>query len=256
MDYSEMKATKESRSDKIKDAVSSAVKNATSKSSSGTRKKSSSSSKSGSSTRKTGSSSSTRSTGTRKTSSSSRSTKTKSSSTSAKKSTTKNNSLNDAVEKAVNKTSANTTRIIKTKAKRQIKKSFKGIGLGWILIAIFLVVGLVGGYIGARYVCRFDVYEMQTYENGQADITIGLDEDITSYQELGVKCIAFGKDISHKFTVKYYYRDDLTEDEVEVTGVDVTQPGIYYAVYSVPTVKYKMVKLIRNIIIMREEDNG
>ena len=124
-------------------------------------------------------------------------------------------------------------------------------GLGWIVVGLCLVVGLVGGFFTTKYICRFDTYEMVAYENGEYDIIIGEDEDVKKYNELGIRCKSFGKDIVD-YSIEYYYRNDLTEDEVKVNEVDPLKEGIYYAVYKVNNFKYKSVKLIRNIIVTKE----
>ena len=49
---------------------------------------------------------------------------------------------------------------------------------------------------------------------------------------------------------------DETQDEVKVDKVDETKEGIYYAVYTSPAKKYSTVKLIRNIFVLKGEDNG
>ena len=136
------------------------------------------------------------------------------------------------------------------------------INIGLILMSIAysifvdpnnLIIGGVGGFFAHKYAFAGDVYQMVAYENGSTDVYIGSDEDLQTYTELGVKCIAFGKDVSSECTVKYYYRADLTQDQVEVSEVDETKPGIYYAVYSNTSKKYKSVTLIRNIIVLGEE---
>ena len=137
---------------------------------------------------------------------------------------------------------------------RKIKKTFKKSALMWIIVGLVLVVSAVGSFFACKYIFASDTYEMVSYANGEVDVYIGADEDVKNYEELGVKCISFGKDFSDKFTVKYYYRDDLTEKEVEVSEVDETIPGIYYAVYESPAKKFKSVKLIRNIIVTGVED--
>lgn len=157
------------------------------------------------------------------------------------------------------KTSRSSPNISASVSKKDINKSkraVKKLGVSWIVIVIVLAVGLLGGYFGTRLITKNDTYEMVTYANGSADVYIGGDEDITKYTELGVKCIAFGKDVSKNYKVKYYYRNDLTEEEVEVEGVDTSKEGIYYAVYTSPSKKYSSVKLIRNIIVLKGEDNG
>ena len=125
--------------------------------------------------------------------------------------------------------------------------------ISWIVVILFLIIGGVGGFFAHKLAFKNDVYQMVTYANGQADIYIGSEEEFQTYTELGVKCISFGKDVSSECTVKYYYRTDLTEEQVEVTKVDETKPGIYYAVYSNTSKKYKSVTLIRNIIVLGEE---
>ena len=124
------------------------------------------------------------------------------------------------------------------------------------MVVVAIVVGLLGGYFITSAITKNDTYEMVTYANGSADIYIGPEEDYQTYEELGVKCIAFGKDVSSKYSVTYYYRADMTEDAVEVDGVDLNQPGVYYAVYKAPSAKYTTVKLIRNIFVLKEEDDG
>lgn len=136
---------------------------------------------------------------------------------------------------------------------KKAAKSMKKSAISWIVVILFLIVGGVGGFFAHKLAFKNDVYQMVTYANGQADIYIGSEEEFQTYTELGVKCISFGKDVSSECTVKYYYRTDLTEEQVEVTKVDETKPGIYYAVYSNTSKKYKSVTLIRNIIVLGEE---
>ena len=199
--YSDMKATKESRSDKLKEIAKSA---------------------------------------------------TASSSNSSSKNSTKKTSGNSKTTKT--KSSNKTTRVVKKSTEKKVKKAFSMMGLGWIIVALCLVVGLVGGFFTTKYICRFDTYEMVAFDNGENDIVIGANEDVKIYNDPGVKCIAFGKDCSSKVTVEYFYRNDLTKDEVKVDKVDPETEGIYYAVYTAPSIKYKKtVKLIRNIIVTKGE---
>ena len=137
--------------------------------------------------------------------------------------------------------------------KKKIKRSMKKSTVSWLCVIIFLIVGVAGGFFAHKFAFANDVYQMVAYANGEADIYIGADEEYQTYTELGVKCVAFGKDYSKDCTVKYYFRDDLTKEQVEVDEVDETVAGIYYAVYTTPASKYKTVTLIRNIIVLREE---
>lgn len=143
---------------------------------------------------------------------------------------------------------------VSKRTKNKIKRSAKKSGVVWIVALLFLIVGVAGGFFAHKFAFANDTYQMVTYANGEADIYIGADEKYQTYTELGVKCIAFGKDYSKECTVKYYYRADMTESQVEVDKVDETKAGMYYAVYTTNASKYKTVTLIRNIMVLREED--
>lgn len=289
MDYSEMKATKENRSDKLKNALGSVLgsdsgSKKTTKSTSSKKSTSSSTAKRGrgrpkgsknktskgvtlgtlageaikeiakSNDTKNGKSTSKNGTSTKnsqsKSSSSGEQTKYDS-----MKATKVGKTDNSNFESKVS--SSTTTRIVKSMGDgKNTKSAGKKKSFSMLFVFVFFVIGIFGGFFGCKYLTRNDVYEMVQYENGEVDVVIEKDGEVTDYVERGVKCIAFGKDYSENYTVKYYYRDDLTNDEKLVESVDENTPGIYYAVYEVPTAKYKTVKLIRNIIVLREEDNG
>ena len=137
--------------------------------------------------------------------------------------------------------------------KKKIKRSMKKSTISWLCVVLFLIIGGIGGFFTHKFVFANDVFQMTTYANGEADIYIGADEEYQTYTELGVKCVAFGKDYSKDCTVKYYFRDDLTKEQVEVDKVDETKPGMYYAVYTTKSARYKTVKLIRNIYVVGVE---
>ncbi len=154
------------------------------------------------------------------------------------------------------KSSSQTSITVSKTTSKKVKKTLKNSSVAWVVVAIVLVVGVACGFFVPNIIFANDTYEMVTYANGEADVVIGSEETYSTYTELGVKCIAFGKDYSSDFIVTYYYRSDLTEDEVQVDGVDESTPGIYYAVYTSPAKKYSSVTLIRNIIVLGEEDDG
>jgi len=121
--------------------------------------------------------------------------------------------------------------------------------VSWISILVVLIIAFAGGFFANKLLLSKDTYAM----TGADTIFIGSEEDVKEYTEQGVTCIAFGKDYSKDCTVKYYYRADETEKEIEVNEVDETKAGIYYAIYSSPAKKYESVTLIRNIIVLGEE---
>ena len=137
--------------------------------------------------------------------------------------------------------------------KKKIKRSMKKSTISWLCVLLFFAIGVAGGFFAHKFAFANDTYQMVAYANGEADIYIGENEEFQTYTELGVKCVAFGKDYSKDCTVKYYYRESLADNQVEVDEVDEAVAGIYYAVYTTPASKYKTVTLIRNIIVLREE---
>lgn len=151
------------------------------------------------------------------------------------------------------KTSRKTTDIDFNFSKRGAKRTTSALrksSIAWFAVLAVLIVGFVGGFFASKLMSKNDAYNMI----GAETIYIGSQEDMKEYTEPGVKCIAFGKDYSKDCTVKYYFRTDITETEIEVQEIDETKAGIYYAVYHSPAQKYTSVKLIRNIIVLGEEN--
>ena len=116
---------------------------------------------------------------------------------------------------------------ISRKTTKKIKSATKKIKANWLIIIIIFAIGATIGFFANNYAFKNDIYEMVSL-NGQYDIILGGMEDNSqiTYTELGVKCIAFGKDISEECTVKYYYRADLTQTEREVTIDDINLSNI------------------------------
>ena len=142
---------------------------------------------------------------------------------------------------------------ISRSSSRRITRSMRKSSISWFLALVVLIIGFAGGFFAHKIVYSKDIYEMTAYASGKTDVFIGTDGE-TTYTELGVKCIAFGKDYSKQCTVTYFYREEASDDAVEVNKVDETKAGTYYAVYKTPAKKYSSVKLIRNIFVLREEN--
>lgn len=138
----------------------------------------------------------------------------------------------------------------KKKAKKYAKK------VNWFIVLPVLLIGLALGFFGVKFALKNDGFAL--VEGVQVDeiMYIGGDSEYSKYQELGVKCISFGKDYSEDVEITYYYRLDMSEDAVKVEKVDETVPGMYYAVYTTKAPRYKSVTLIRNIAVLEVEDNG
>ena len=160
-----------------------------------------------------------------------------------------------AVKQTRKPSSASKVKFTQKDAKKA-QRSLGKLGISWLMVAVCLVIGLLAGWAINKFAFAKDTFEMNTYANGETDVKIGKDENVQTYTELGVKCVAFGKDYSSDCIVTYFFRDDLTKDEIQVDEVDINTPGIYYAVYTCSNFKYKSVTLIRNIIVLGVEDDG
>ncbi len=131
------------------------------------------------------------------------------------------------------------------KTKSLMRKS----SIAWLAVLIVLIVGFVGGFFAHKLAFKNDTYQMI----GEEVVYVGGDGDKV-YAEQGVKCVAFGKDQSKDCTVTYFYRAEATDEATEVSKIDETTAGTYYAVYHTPASKFKKVSLIRTIFVLREED--
>lgn len=137
---------------------------------------------------------------------------------------------------------------------KKVKRTFKTLKLNWFFVVAFLIIGVFGGFFAMKFAFHKDTFSMNAYSNGEIDITIGTEGDYTTYSELGVTCISFGKDYSKDCKITYYYRTDLTQKEEKVDSIDTSKEGIYYVVYETEVSKYKTITLIRNVIVLGEED--
>lgn len=138
---------------------------------------------------------------------------------------------------------------------KHVKKATKKVGfIPLFFAAVFILVGVGLGFVATQRLCANDCFEMIKYENNEIDVSIGLEGDCLNYTELGAKCVSFGKKFD--VNIEYFYREDISHDEVKVDSVDSTKEGVYYAVYTTSSKKYSSVKLIRTIYVFGEEDNG
>ena len=124
------------------------------------------------------------------------------------------------------------------------------------LLSILLICLLVGILIGGSslYVLTLnDCFEIVAAD-GEVDWEIGGESNHRAYQELGVKCVAFGQDATDSVSIKYLYRENIYHDTEEVKMVNPEVVGIYYVVYTSNNFKYRTVQLIRNVIVVGEEE--
>ena len=166
-----------------------------------------------------------------------------------------------------------------------VKRGYKKVKKSPILIVIvvFLVLGAVAGFFIAKNSCVFymndyfvndvvasevdyvyvdmSVHKQQLIEaDKKTAIPVGVTtEQVYSTMKLkdcGVTAKFLGVDITDSVKVKYYYREDISHNMVEVSAVDVKTAGVYYIEYTSSHFAYKDIKLIRTIIVTEVEVDG
>ena len=115
-----------------------------------------------------------------------------------------------------------------------------------------LVFGILVGGLSLHVLTQNDCFYMVA-NNGQVDWEIGAESSHMTYEELGIKCVAFGQDVTDSITIKYLYREDIHHDIQEVSGVNPDKVGFYYVVYTSSNIKYRTVQLVRNVIVVGGE---
>lgn len=117
-------------------------------------------------------------------------------------------------------------------AKRKLKKPKLSLGVTILLLVLF-AVGAVGGFFGYKMLTSKDKFELV----GDKTITLKVGEE---YEELGVVCISFGKDIS---------------DKVKISGVfDFDVEGMYNIQYTIDDIRFGNVRLVRTIIVEVDDE--
>ena len=116
------------------------------------------------------------------------------------------------------------------------------------LYIICFVLAAALGYLCLSMFTKNDVFTIVNYADTQSiDCSLNLGDE---YVESGATCVSFGSDVSSEVEVKYYYRLDVFSDYVEVSAVDTSVAGIYYARYTSSNFKYSGVVLTRTIEVL------
>lgn len=123
----------------------------------------------------------------------------------------------------------------------------------FIVVLACLILGILAGGFGLYAVTKNDGFEMIALAD-KIDYEIGGEGNPGTYEELGVKCVAFGKDANDSVQIKYLYREELTKETQEVDTIAEDVAGIYYVVYTSTNFKYKTVQLVRTVKVIRTED--
>ena len=153
----------------------------------------------------------------------------------------------------------------KKKAVKKIKKS------PLLMISlIFLVIGLVGGYFAFTKLSSFEMQGFsvngvaseekdyveidmtdleEKYSQEKSDYTMAEFYESIILEDGGTTCKFFGVDVSKTVSVKYYYREDISQEAEFVEGIDLTKSGVFYVEYTSSHFMFKNSKLIRTIVV-------
>ena len=130
-------------------------------------------------------------------------------------------------------------------AKKLAKKS----PVALILAIIALIIGVAAGFFTFNFLTQNDGYAML----GEEDFSVAMG---STYEDAGVNAVFLGKDYADNVTKKYYYRENISYDQVEVSGVDTSVDGFYYVVYQSDTFPFNTVTLIRTIEVVGGDSDG
>lgn len=134
------------------------------------------------------------------------------------------------------------------KTNNKLKKQIKKIGIGSIIVIIFLIaIGGVGGYFGFKYLTRNDCFTLV----GQDEITLQLNTE--TYTDEGAKVIAFGIDDSSKVEIE---TNLIKQKDGSYSANEV---GTYYIIYRVKNLKYGTlfkIEKIRLITFVEASEGG
>jgi hypothetical protein len=126
---------------------------------------------------------------------------------------------------------------IKRKLEKQMKKMNR---LTIVLTVVALLIGLGAGALAARIMTKNDSFALlgeKTYT-----YTVGEGNGSVRFADPGWHATAFGQDVGDKVVTT----TNLTEDG-DGYLVDTSKEGTYYISYSVSSIRYKEVLLVRAI---------
>lgn len=131
------------------------------------------------------------------------------------------------------------------KRKSALAKSVKKLSaLSICLIVLFFVIGVGAGYFTVYSITKDDTFEVL----GQKNITLNVGDEYT-YEELGVKAIAYGKDISGDVKIEYH---GFTISSGGTAIIDTSVENEFYVVYTFDDGKFGKITKIRFITIAQE----
>ena len=120
--------------------------------------------------------------------------------------------------------------------KSEAKTTFK------LAVVFCLLFGALIGYISLKFVCKNDQFEI----NGSKNITLSVGD---TYIDEGANVVAFGKNANDKINIEVF------ENNTSIGGldkIDTSRETTYQIVFTVSSLRYKNIKLIRTLQIINE----
>ncbi len=131
------------------------------------------------------------------------------------------------------------------KRKSALAKSVKKLSaLSICLIVLFFVLGVGAGYFTVYSITKDDTFEVL----GQKNITLNVGDEYT-YEELGVKAIAYGKDISGDVKIEY---QGFAISSGGTAIIDTSAEKLLRVIYTFDDGKFGKITKVRLITIARE----
>ena len=113
-----------------------------------------------------------------------------------------------------------------------------------IIICLFLIIGVVSSFFVCKFMCKDDLFEI----NGKKSYSLTVNQE---YIDEGVTVVGFGMDLSSKVNIEVY---DQNKNKLSgLNAIDTTQEGTYQIVYTVSSLRYKDIQLIRTVTIVSDE---
>jgi len=141
-----------------------------------------------------------------------------------------------------------------TGAKRAAKKLFKKIPTAVkVLMVLFLLAGMAGGYFAVKLVSKNDHFELV----GQKTYSIEAGTPFT-YHEEGVDAVCFGRDVSGKLKVETTLQKDAAGNYI----IPTDEEGVYTITYTIDCLKFGkhnpngQIKRIRTFSVSVSEEDG
>ena len=121
-----------------------------------------------------------------------------------------------------------------------------------VLMVLFLLVGMAGGYFAVKFVSKNDHFVLK----GQTTYSIGAGAGFT-YHEEGVDAVCFGRDVSGKMQVETTLQKNAAGDYIIPD-----EEGVYTITYTVDCLKFGdknpngQIKRIRTFSVSVTEEDG